>query len=67
MTDRLRAKADETISDRMVTVCDRCFRASCWNGVWPCDEYRTGGTVEKPMSELIELDLEHPDNWDIQK
>lgn len=65
MTD-LRAKADAIAAERMITVCDRCFRASCWHGVWMCDEYLTGGTVDKPMSELIELDLEHPNHWEIQ-
>jgi len=49
--------------DRLVTVCDRCLQASCWQGEFYCDEYKTAGTVEKPISELRALALEHPSYW----
>ena len=49
--------------DELVTVCSACLTASCWNYEFCCEEYRTAGTVEKTVRELIELDREHPDHW----
>lgn len=46
-----------------VTVCSACLQATCWQGLFYCDEYRTAGTVEKTPKLLKELDLEHPDYW----
>lgn len=47
-----------------VTVCDNCLQASCWQGVFMCQDSRTAGTVEKTREELTALDLEHPSWWD---
>lgn len=46
-----------------VTVCSNCLRASCWQGIFMCDESRSAGTVEKDVQELTELNLEHPSYW----
>jgi hypothetical protein len=46
-----------------VTVCSACLRATCWQGLFYCDEYRTAGTVEKAPELLKELNLEHSDYW----
>jgi hypothetical protein len=43
-----------------ITVCDKCFCASCWQGILMCEQAREAGTVEKTKEELIELGLEHP-------
>jgi hypothetical protein len=48
-----------------ITVCSGCLRASCWQGVFPCDEATAMGTVEKTEEELAALELEHPRWWDI--
>jgi hypothetical protein len=48
------------MSADLVTVCANCLRASCWQGIFYCDEYRTADVVEKPVSELRALGLEHP-------
>ncbi len=48
---------------KLVTVCSSCFRASCWQGEFYCDEYRKAGTVEKTIAELKVLHLEHPHYW----
>ncbi len=48
-------------TDRMVTVCDNCLMASCWHGIFMCDESRYAGTINKPVSELLTLGREHPD------
>lgn len=45
---------------RTVTVCDKCFRASCWHGIHMCGDGRTAGTVQKTVKELDELKKEHP-------
>jgi hypothetical protein len=46
-----------------VTVCDHCLQASCWQGLFYCDDYQTAGTVEKTIEELTALGLEHPSYW----
>lgn len=47
----------------LITVCDRCYRASCWQGEFYCDEARVAGTVQKHISELTAMALESPDYW----
>ena len=42
----------------LVTVCDQCKRASCWQGLFYCDGARDAGTVELPARELRALGLE---------
>lgn len=48
---------------RLVTVCDACLQATCWQGEFYCESYKTAGTVEKTVAELRELGLEHPSWW----
>ncbi len=43
-----------------VTVCAACLCASCWNGFFYCEQYKTAGTVEMPLDELLALRREHP-------
>lgn len=50
-----------------ITVCDRCLRASCWQGLFMCDYARLAGTVQKTLEELKELNLEHPSYWKTDK
>lgn len=47
----------------LITVCDKCFQASCWQGIFYCDDYKTAGTVQKTRAELAALKLEHPSYW----
>lgn len=47
--------------NRLVTVCDRCLRASCWWWIFPCDEAVNAGLVEKTVDELRALNREHED------
>lgn len=51
------------IIERTVIVCDRCFRASCWQGIFMCEESQSAGIIEKTVSELRHLGLEHEDYW----
>lgn len=47
-----------------VTVCDRCFRACCWQGEFMCDEARTAGTIKKTIKELRANNYgEHESYW----
>ena len=48
---------------RLITVCDACLRASCWHGIFFCDNYMTAGTTKKTSRELRKLNLEHPDYY----
>jgi hypothetical protein len=50
--------------DRLVTVCAACLRASCWQGKFYCQQYRTAGTRRMHVSELRALDREHSFYWD---
>lgn len=44
----------------LITVCDSCLRASCWQGVLYCDDYASAGTVKKTRAELAILERENP-------
>jgi epoxyqueuosine reductase QueG len=48
---------------KVIEVCDKCFRACCWHGLFMCDESRNAGTVFKTIKELKKLNLEHESNW----
>ena len=50
-------------TDRLVTVCSACLCASCWQGIFYCQDYKTAGTMRLPVSELHALGREHPDYW----
>jgi hypothetical protein len=46
------------ISQKIVTVCDKCLRDSCLQGVFYCEDYLTAGTTEKTIEELRKLNLD---------
>ena len=46
-----------------VTVCDSCYRASCIQGEFYCENYKTAGTKEITIEELKKLNLENSDYW----
>ena len=50
---------------RIITVCDKCFRACCWHGIFMCDDSQTAGTVEKTTTELKKLKVEHPSYYSV--
>lgn len=53
----------KSAKDRLVTVCDKCLQASCWQAKFFCDNAETAGTIDLPVSRLRELDLEHESYW----
>ena len=44
----------------LITVCNACYTAACWQGVFMCQHARNAGTIQKPRHELEKLALEHP-------
>lgn len=50
--------------DAMITVCNSCLLASCWRGVFLCDDAYMAGTTKKTKVELVLLGREHKDWWD---
>lgn len=46
-----------------VTVCDKCLQASCWQGIFYCDDYKFAGITHKTRKELVKLNLESSDYW----
>jgi hypothetical protein len=59
VSDEIRQIKDE---DR-ITVCDNCLQASCWQGIFMCDEARDAGIVVKTVAELRKLKLENESYW----
>ena len=53
--------------NKLVQVCDKCHKASCWYGEFMCMDYSNAGIELKTVAELQELDLEHEDNWSDEK
>jgi hypothetical protein len=52
--------------DDLIEVCDKCFRASCWQGVFYCYDYKNADTVFVERETLRELAYEHPEFYDIE-
>jgi len=46
-----------------ITVCGACLRASCWQGVFYCDDYKKAGVVKLCVSALQALNYENPSYW----
>lgn len=49
--------------ERIITVCDYCLQASCWQGEFLCDYAKSAGTRRMSESRLRELSRESPDYW----
>jgi hypothetical protein len=49
--------------NKLIEVCDSCFRACCWYGEFMCDNAKAAGTTLKTVSELRRLNLENKDYW----
>ena len=50
--------------DGLVVVCDACLCASCWQGEFFCEQYRSAGTTKLPISKLKEMAQESPHYWE---
>lgn len=49
-----------------ITVCASCLRASCWWGIFYCDDYLHADVTEKTREELQQLNREHPSYWNYE-
>lgn len=49
------AAAMKAWATELITVCDSCYHASCWQGIFYCDEYKTAGTTERTRKELKKI------------
>lgn len=54
---------DAEAGAELITVCDKCLQASCWQAAFMCDQAVSAGTVQKTRAELRALALEHPSYW----
>jgi transcriptional regulator with XRE-family HTH domain len=50
---------------QLVIVCDKCLCASCWHGVFQCDDAPGAGTTELMVEQLLAMEREPPSWWDI--
>jgi hypothetical protein len=52
--------------DPLITVCDKCFESSCWQGEFMCSQAYSAGITDRHVSNLISRNPgnhEHPDWW----
>lgn len=49
--------------DDLITVCDNCLCASCWQGEFYCENYKSAGTTQKTRRELRERGMEDEHYW----
>ena len=47
----------------LITVCAACQRATCWQGEFYCDAYKTANIKQMRRGDLAKLALEHPCYW----
>lgn len=63
MTNLTPDTSDLDVLERKVTVCDRCLQASCWHGIFMCQDAQSAGTREATVAQLALLRREAPDYW----
>ncbi len=51
----------------LITVCDKCLQASCWQGIFLCDRAINAGVVQITVADLRTLDREHESYWKTDK
>lgn len=47
----------------LIAVCDKCLCASCWAGIYMCEESRGAGVIKVAVAELRKLKRESPNWW----
>lgn len=53
--------------NKLIEVCDKCKKASCWYGEFMCFDADIAGTIKLPIKELRKLDLEDESYWGDEK
>lgn len=49
--------------ETLITVCDACLCASCWQYIFLCERYRSAGTRRMTVAQLRELGHESESYW----
>ena len=49
--------------DDLITVCAACQQATCWQGEFYCEAYKTANIKQMRRGDLAKLALEHPCYW----
>lgn len=52
---------------KRIPVCSDCLQASCWQGIFMCDNSKNAGVVYRTKRELRKLKREHPSYWNTDK
>lgn len=50
-----------------ITVCDECFMACCWQGIFMCSGSAAAGTTHKTRAELAVMNYENSQFWKTDK
>lgn len=45
----------------MIYVCNKCLTASCWAGIFMCDDARSAGLYRTTRAQAKRFNLEHED------
>jgi hypothetical protein len=53
--------------DDLITVCAACLQASCWQGIFMCQQSQNANIIQKTRRELKALGREHPSYWKTDK
>lgn len=48
---------------RLITVCDHCLTAACWQGIFMCQKAQNAGIIQKTEDELARLNREDSCYW----
>jgi hypothetical protein len=56
-------KAVALSDDDLIRVCAACFCASCWQGEFYCNSWRSAGVLDLSVATLRALDREHENYW----
>lgn len=50
--------------NELITVCDKCLQASCWQAKFFCEDAQNAGTKRLTRQQLFDLATgEHPSHW----
>lgn len=63
---RCHGTVDMTEDDKIL-VCSKCLRASCWYGVFMCDDAISAGLKLLSVRDCRKLNREHEDFWTDEK
>jgi hypothetical protein len=54
---------DDLPPNLLITVCAECLQASCWQGEFYCQKFKTANIIDLTVKRLRALALESPHYW----